>query len=202
MLLNSKQIKDKGLICNDKTDNYKSASYTLQVGKIIDEKDNTLNSHFIPPRGLVTVVSKETLNIPDGVLCYTTLKNELSLRGLLAINVGIVDPGWNAPISSAVMNFGKNNYKIEEGSKFLRVTFHSFDKDENNPPKEEKYTFEKYVNERKNNHELVFSKNFLLLDKLLVEVFSENKYIIFTVLGVIIALFSLMLAMLKLLLLL
>jgi deoxycytidine triphosphate deaminase len=41
----------------------------------------------------------------------------------LALNVGIVDPGWNSHLATALVNFSNTNFEIERGEAFLRVLF-------------------------------------------------------------------------------
>jgi deoxycytidine triphosphate deaminase len=198
MLLNGKQIKERNLIHDDCIKNYRQASYDLRAGKIIDEKGEILDACVIPPRGLVTVVTMETLCIPDGVQGYATLKNSLSLDGLLALSTGLVDPGWEAPLSSAIVNFGKNNIQVSREDSFLRITFHDYEKDINSPPEERKFDFEEYVRIRSGNHVKTFSNTFLGLNNLMRDLIKENRSHIVAVTAATIGLLTLIAAFLSL----
>lgn len=128
MLLNAKEIKEKKLLRRTIDKNFLGASYNLSVGEIITMDGKRTKEYKLPPRGMVLIVSNELFNLPDNILGYTTVKNSLSANGMLAINIGIVDPEWNKPISSLIINFGNVDHLISEGETFLRMTFHEFNK--------------------------------------------------------------------------
>ena len=52
------------------------------------------------------------------------MKTSLCREGILAINVGVVDPGWEGPLSSLLLNFGSDSYALRPGDTFIRLTFH------------------------------------------------------------------------------
>jgi hypothetical protein len=52
-----------------------------------------------------------------------TLRTTWTHSGILALNVGIVDPGWDGPLATAVVNFSNTNFEIKKGDAFLRVIF-------------------------------------------------------------------------------
>ena len=55
---------------------------------------------------------------------HVLLKNELGSEGVLALNIGVIDPGYNGLISSTLINFGRADVQVEVGRPFLRVSFH------------------------------------------------------------------------------
>jgi hypothetical protein len=52
------------------------------------------------------------------------LKNELCRKGILALNIGVIDPGFQGPLSSTLINFGREDFVVKPGSSFLRISFH------------------------------------------------------------------------------
>jgi hypothetical protein len=72
---------------------------------------------------MVRVISKEFLKLPDTVTGHVLLKNQLCTQGVLAISIGVVDPGFEGPISSTLINFGREICEINKGDAFLRVSF-------------------------------------------------------------------------------
>jgi hypothetical protein len=62
--------------------------------------------------------------MPDTITAHVLLKNNLCTRGILAINIGVCDPGYEGPISSTLINFGKKKFIVKKGTPFLRVSFH------------------------------------------------------------------------------
>lgn len=124
-VLGCDDLKKSQIIKNFDESHFNYSSYDLSVGKIIEASTNKrFKSYNIPPQGMILVISKEALQLPDDILAYTTVKNSMSIRGILAINIGLVDPNYKGPISSIVMNFGNKAFELNEGDSFLRLTFH------------------------------------------------------------------------------
>lgn len=188
MLLNQKQISDLKLIDGE----YKKrepASIPLTIHTIVTS-DGELNSnskdkkYLIPPQGMVLAISNEVINIEGKqVLGYTTIKNYLSRNGIWALSIGIVDSDWIGPISSVLINFGKQPYELEIGDEFLRMTFHSYDKldDEflafTKVGKRENTTYQPadYIKRRKGEFRLIMDDKFLMLGKLETEITQNVK---------------------------
>lgn len=131
MTLNYEEILVRNIINNGIIGNYNNAVYDLRVGKIIKLDGEEVDSYEIPPRGLLVIISEETLHMPLDVVGYAHVKTSLSTIGIMAINIGIIDPGYSGLMSSTILNFGRSNVKISKGDKFLRTTFHTI----NNPQK-------------------------------------------------------------------
>lgn len=203
MLLNSDEIRAKGLILRSRPNNYTSASYYLTVGKIIT-MDGEIHDHYkIPPRGMVLIVCEEIFNLPNNVLCYATVKNSLSSQGILAINVGIIDPNWKKPTSSSLINFGSQHKLIVKGEKFMRVTFHKFIPCENQNDNdftddETEFTawdktleynkiFNSYLNEKRMESTSSLSSTFLSINQIKEEIATKVLKIFVSHIGVIAA---------------
>ncbi|WP_461634037.1 dCTP deaminase domain-containing protein [Labilibaculum euxinus] len=128
MLLNAEQIKKLKLLKRTTDKNFiGAASYNLSVGQILTMDGKIHTSYKLPPRGMILVTTKEIFDLPENIIGYTTVKNSLSIIGIMAINIGIVDPNYKEPISSLLINFGKHDHLIEEDDTFLRMTFHKFE---------------------------------------------------------------------------
>ena len=69
------------------------------------------------------MVSNERFNLPSNVTGLATLRTTWTHDGILTLNVGIVDPGWNGPLAAAVVNFSSSNFEVRKGETFLRVLF-------------------------------------------------------------------------------
>ena len=50
-----------------------------------------------------------------------TIKVDTSV---VRLNIGVVDPGFEGPISSTLINFGRETCVVAKGIPFLRVSFH------------------------------------------------------------------------------
>lgn len=192
MLLNQEQIKIHELI-SEPYSKTEPASVPLTINSIVTS-DGEINSvskekkYSIPPQGMVLAVSTEILSI-DGknFLGYTTIKNSLSRQGVWALNIGLVDSNWNGPISSVLINFGKQPFELVIGDPFLRMTFHRYDPlnkafiEEHKVDLEKRYNYDliKYTKERKGEFRLTMDEKFLMLGALSEDLEKSIKESIF-----------------------
>ncbi len=132
MLLSKEEIESFNLLTNTNSNNFNSVSYDLSAKEIITLENQIVNEYILPPQGMVYLVSKEEFNLENQpVVGFTTVKNSLSRLGIMAVNIGLVDPGYVGPISSILINFGKRPIPLKEGDTFLRMTFHKFNHETN-----------------------------------------------------------------------
>jgi dUTPase len=128
-LLSGDEIKDEGLIVEASDDKFKASTYDLTVGEILPGGKRPLSleptgEFRLAPGGTVRVIARESLRLPDGITGHALPRNTLCTQGVLAINIGIVDPGFHGPISSTLLNFGASDFMVRPGEAFLRVSFH------------------------------------------------------------------------------
>ncbi len=125
-MLSADEIKSKQIIQNALQGSYRAASYDLQISTIISPSGEAADEFTLLPRGMVEVISRERVKIPTDVSGYAMVKTSLCDQGILAINIGILDPGYEGRISSTLINFGKGPRYLRSGDVFLRLTFHDF----------------------------------------------------------------------------
>jgi deoxycytidine triphosphate deaminase len=110
----------------------KNSSYYLTIGAIIPAGEEAKKYDpgkpnpmlVIGPRQVAWVVSKEVFNIKShDITALVTLRSTFTKKGLLALDVGMVDPEFEGPIGSIVINFSKNNVQLRAGEEFFRVVF-------------------------------------------------------------------------------
>lgn len=127
-----KEIIERKLIAQGTETQLKNSTYDLTIGEIIPIDKNeikkrrsgsAINAYFIEPREMVWVLSKESFSLPADVTGLATLRTSFTKEGLLALNVGIIDPMFHGPISTALINFSDVPRLIEVGDKFFRVAF-------------------------------------------------------------------------------
>lgn len=173
MLMNADEIR-RNIGIDDRSDkNFRNASYDVRIGriilpdgKVIPAKSGESASFRLPPQGLVEVVSKEKINLPPNIAGYAMVKTSLCNAGILPLNIGIIDPRYNGYLSSALLNFSKNEYLLRTDDVFLRLTFHQCNPNPKDfyppivdpPPK----SYEKYIEEREEKM-MNFSESFLNL---------------------------------------
>jgi hypothetical protein len=100
------------------------SSFDLTIGGIYDSKGQKVAGPFtLKPGHMVQVASAQVFDLPDQITGHVTYKTTLTSKGIWALMVGIVDPGWDAPISTTLLNFSRIDHVISEGDPFLRVSF-------------------------------------------------------------------------------
>ena len=125
-LMSGEEIRNAGLVVDAVESLYHAATYDVSVGDIIAVEEtgaSTPTEYKLPPGGTVRVVSRESLQMPLDVTAHALLKNELCRKGILAINIGVVDPGFGGPLSSILVNFGRGDFPVRKGESFLRLSF-------------------------------------------------------------------------------
>jgi dUTPase len=123
-VLNSDQIQALGLIENALDSSYRTTSYDLTIGEVIDPAGNSVGFHRLEPQQMVVVISGEKVRLPRTVSGYAMPKTSLCNEGILALSTGIMDPGYEGLVSSMLVNFGGKAFALEEGNPYLRLTFH------------------------------------------------------------------------------
>lgn len=129
MLRLASHISSSKLVIPIEPGRLKPNSYSVSVGCFIDSSGTVSHDHNykLHPQSIVWVISKETISLPPNTTAIAHIRTSWCSVGVLALNTGIIDPGWNGPISTPLINFGKTTQLIRYGDEFLRVTFHEHD---------------------------------------------------------------------------
>lgn len=99
------------------------SSFDLTIGKIFKKDGTEAQGPFIlKPGEMVQVVSAEVFKLPDNITGHVTYKTSLTREGIWALTVGIVDPGWDGPVATTLLNFSRIDHTIHAGDSFLRVS--------------------------------------------------------------------------------
>lgn len=100
-------------------------SIDLHIGEmyIPEKKDSDLGGKTNPnkkeiilkPGGSLLVRIEENINLPTdiGGICFAPAR--LSLRGMLIVNIGHIDPGFSGKLHFTVINLGKGNLSFRKG---------------------------------------------------------------------------------------
>jgi deoxycytidine triphosphate deaminase len=124
------KILDLQLLTGGSRGNLKHGTFDLTIGSIIpigkqveEKKKQILKEQgcFLEPREMVWVLSKEEFKMPATVTGLATLKTAFTKDGILALNVGIIDPLFSGPISTALINFSDRPRRIQIGDKFFSI---------------------------------------------------------------------------------
>jgi len=126
------KILDNQLVTGGSRANLKHSTFDLTIGRIVpigrevNAKKQQITKEracFLEPREMVWILSAERFNIPKNVTGLATLRTSFTKDGILALNVGIIDPFFCGPISTALINFSDRPRRIQIGDKFFRVLF-------------------------------------------------------------------------------
>jgi deoxycytidine triphosphate deaminase len=173
MLLNGDEIRLKGLVKDyiDDKEHFRAASYDLRIGNIISVGGKELKEVILKPQGVVEVVSAEKVHLPMGVAGFAMVKTSLCNLGILPLNIGIIDPGYNGPLSATLLNFGKRDFRLAIDQVFLRLTFFECKPSPTHHPLAD-VSYEKYIEDKKQKA-LNFSETFLNLEATVKKVSKE-----------------------------
>jgi dUTPase len=165
-LLSGEEIKSLKLVEDSADENlYRASTYDLSIGDIIPAGPASGGSDFnLPPGGTVRVVSKESLKLPNDITGHALLKNELCRKGVLAINIGVIDPGFQGPLSSTLINFGRGDFVVKQGAPFLRISFHRCQAS-SKADKSAKYNRHQYISNVKDEVAAYMAPTFLNMEE-------------------------------------
>jgi deoxycytidine triphosphate deaminase len=124
MILNREDIKKHEVVTPLDECRLGNASYDLTIDQVITMDGSVKNDHYkLKSQEMVWVICKETFKMPNNVVGIAHVKTELTREGILSMNTGIIDPGYNGNISTLLINFGKVEKSISTNTIVLRVSF-------------------------------------------------------------------------------
>jgi deoxycytidine triphosphate deaminase len=162
----------------------RNSSYYLTIGAIIPvgkaaedfDPEDPPGSLTLEPGQVAWVVSREEFNIKSHkITALVTLRSTLTKKGLLALDVGMVDPDFEGPIGSVVINFSKNQVLLSADDEFFRVIFIEHDEVpvEYRRPRD-KYTAEEYIKKQREGIISSFPETFLNREDLISKIVAQT----------------------------
>lgn len=102
---------------------------------VVDWTDGTTaNRRFlVHPGAMVWIRVREQACLPDDICGLWLQTNTLSRKGLLLINMSLVEPGYEGPLSCHFVNFGKAPVEIYPETALAKLLFLKLDKDAAQP---------------------------------------------------------------------
>jgi deoxycytidine triphosphate deaminase len=184
MLLGKSEIDREKLLNFTKEQYFRDASYDLTIDTIFDLNTYNKKDRFVlEPGGMVLAFSTEVFNLPSDILGITTVKNSLSNDGIMAVNIGLVDPKYIGPISCILINFGKANKIIIKEDTFLRMSFQripNVERTQIEKSDEELYQIkESYINDKILASSKKLGNTFLSLNSFSKNILEKTKVTIF-----------------------
>jgi dUTPase len=166
MVLTATEIANKGIVQGGVGAGVRPTTYDATVGSVVRCGVVVNDMPFVlKPRHIVWVVSTETFDMGDTTTGLATLKTQWTHQGILALNVGVVDPGWNGPLAAAVVNLSNSDFPIAIGDPFFRIIFHEHTSIPANNLKAITVTRQDYVRQIV-VHSKSYAKTFLDMDQL------------------------------------
>ena len=96
--------------------------------------ENVQPTVTVQPGQMIFVVTHEDILMPP-CLCGTVYsRNSLALAGILALNAGHVDPGYQGPIVIRLINLRAIPWTLTLGAPIFTITFQTVDRDPGDPP--------------------------------------------------------------------
>lgn len=176
------EIKSGNFVFASNAESFRPSTYDLRIECVIDSKGTIhYDSYILKPQEVAWVVSKELLKLPENVTATAHIKTGLCNDGILALNTGVVDPGWDGPLSTPLLNFGKTSHVLRSGDQFLRLLFHAHAEE-----KAEPYTVSrpKYIADKQDKAVRFFGEKFLDANAILKEALNDNIFKYAGVIGV------------------
>lgn len=174
------EIINRGLIIGGDKKQLKNSTYDLRIGKIVahgvkhssSDRLGEDEAYYMEPRQAVSIISREEFCMPATVTGIATLRTAMTKQGLLALNVGIIDPHYNGPVGTTLLNFSDRKVAIRVGESFFRILFlERSDVDQWKPKTAESQERLQYQKKVTDDAYLKFSQSFLNIEE-----FSKKWY--------------------------
>lgn len=169
-MLEKNEIAGKNIVQHSHVNGVRDSTYDATVGTIIRKGKDKGASYILKPRGVVWVVSQEEFHMPLDVTALATVRTTWAHKGVFALNVGVVDPGWKGPVATALVNFSMEEFEVKAGEGFMRLVFIEHTPVISTPP--QPFPRDQYVREIKLKS-LLFADSFLNMNALVKEVSKQ-----------------------------
>jgi len=87
----------------------------------------------IEPAQLVWVKAHEEISVPANMVGLWIQTQTLARQGLLLLNISLIEPGYEGPLSAVFVNFGNKKVIISLDTKIAKVVFLPLDSDATEP---------------------------------------------------------------------
>lgn len=87
----------------------------------------------IKPAELVWIKAHEEISVPLNMVGLWIQTQTLSRQGLLLLNISLIEPGYQGPLSAVLVNFGSNKVTVSKDTKIAKVAFLLLDGDATKP---------------------------------------------------------------------
>jgi dCTP deaminase len=140
-------LQNRQIIINGNGGDVRGSSYSCHALKVIPGGDSQPNpaepavgqnvidfsaagapqAYRVPPRQLVWVLIRERVRLPNNVCAFWWQTNSLSRKGLMLVNMSMVDAGYEGSLACLFVNFGRSSVDIDPDITIARLVFHTVD---------------------------------------------------------------------------
>ncbi|MEJ6397246.1 dCTP deaminase domain-containing protein [Yoonia sp. 208BN28-4] len=129
-LIIGQEILERKLVQPCEPHNLKNSTCDLTIGQFYPMGQNrskgaspSQNDYWVEPGAMVAVRTLERVALPSSVTGLATLVTSLTHEGLLCLNVGVIDPGYDGHLSAFLVNFSRRPRKLSLNDRLFRVLF-------------------------------------------------------------------------------
>jgi deoxycytidine triphosphate deaminase len=132
-VLNDKRIEESlnwnpPLITNEDKARIQPCSYDLRIGTVFHNgriltKENSAEQVVIKPGDLISVFTEEEVHLPPNIMATVFPINKMSSQGILVLNPGHIDPGFNGPLTVKLINLRLTDKVISFGERIFTIIF-------------------------------------------------------------------------------
>jgi deoxycytidine triphosphate deaminase len=148
MLLVEEQITEANLVSPQNQVKLRNSTCDLTIGSIFPAGIQSKGAgeeksvFWLKPNHMVFVVSQQRVTLPNNVTGLANLVTTLTKKGILCLNTGIIDSGYDGHIGATLVNFSNKERPIELNERLFRVLFFKHDDLKNcEPVRVEKSTY-------------------------------------------------------------
>lgn len=131
------EIRNNELLANISLDECLQPScYDLCIGKIFTDKhilEEEKDSYILEPGGMITVATKEIVKLPANIAGLILPRCGLSEKGIVLVNAGHVEPGFEGFLMARLINFGKEPYPLRVSMRICSIQFAYLDQSTDTP---------------------------------------------------------------------
>ena len=127
-----KMIDNKELVPNGNVDNATHCSYEFTASLMLRGGSNQTERIVEPgvviePAQLVWIRARDEISIPADMVGLWIQTQTLARQGLLLLNITLIEPGYEGPLSAVLVNFGNKKVIIRPDTKIAKVVFLTLD---------------------------------------------------------------------------
>ena len=130
------ELANKRLIVNGDAKYVEACSYDMRVGTIFS-KDEIITGEkgqaILEPGDIISLFTLEELHLPPDIAATAFAINAMSSQGILVLNPGHIDPGYEGPLTVRAINLRATSKPIDLGTRVFTVVFERLPKATSQP---------------------------------------------------------------------